>query len=130
MSEWININDKSPNVGERILITDGNIVKEGYVRPDGDGMSDRLISANSLIRKLLIIPEYDCDNFPITLTIREVKNLIRNEPTAYNLDKVITKIENFCNDQCYLYCTKCCALEGSHESILDIVKGGGTDDDK
>ena len=93
-------------------------------------MSDRLISANSLMIKLLVnsngdaIPEYDCDNFPITLTIREVKNLIRNEPTAYNLDEVINKIENFCNDQCYLCYTECCALEGSHESILDIVKGG------
>jgi hypothetical protein len=40
-------------------------------------VSDRLISANSLMGKLFVnskgemIPEHDCDNFPITLTIRE-----------------------------------------------------------
>lgn len=52
----------------------------------------RLIDAESLMRKLLInsngqaIHEVDCDNFPTNLTIKEVKDLIRNEPTAYDLD--------------------------------------------
>lgn len=59
----------------------------------------RLIDAVSLFRKLLInsngqaIPEVDCDNFWITLTIKEVKDLVRNEPTAYDLDTVIAELE-------------------------------------
>ena len=49
--------------------------------------SIRLIDANALMQKLTIncdgerIPEVDCDNFPRTINIREVKDLIRNCPT-------------------------------------------------
>jgi len=96
-------------------------------------MSDRLISANSLMIKLLVnsngdtIPEYYCDNFPITLTIRDVKNLIRNEPTAYDVDEKIKQLQKL-------------AGNGHHDTLFDhkwnlflrankvynIVKDGGT----
>ena len=48
----------------------------------------RLIDADALMRKLTISPcgtryrEYDCDNFPATLTLIEVKKMVRNEPTV------------------------------------------------
>ena len=59
----------------------------------------RLIDADKLMRKLLInsngqaIPEVDCDNFPINLTIKEVKDLVRNQPTAYDVDEKCTRLK-------------------------------------
>lgn len=50
-------------------------------------MSDDLISRRALMRKLSInskgqtIPEVDCDNFSTNLSIKEVKDLVRNQPT-------------------------------------------------
>ena len=96
-------------------------------------MSNDLISRSALMSKLLInskgqaIPEVDCDNFPITLTIRDVKNLIRNEPKAYDVDEKIKQLQKL-------------AGNGHHDTLFDhkwnlflrankvynIVKGGGT----
>ena len=91
----------------------------------------RLIDADALMEEIAkhsyIVRQKD-NSRDLGMTVYGIQQCVDEQPTAYNLDKVITKIENFCNDQCYLYCTKCCALEGSHESILDIVKGGGTND--
>lgn len=47
----------------------------------------RLIDADELKKQFTInangerISEYDCDNFPITVQIREVKQMIRMSPT-------------------------------------------------
>ena len=72
-------------------------------------MSDDLISRSALMRKLSInskgqtIPEVDCDNFPINLTIKEVKDLIRNQPTIDDVEIIRCKDcehrdENCCVD--------------------------------
>ena len=67
-------------------------------------MSDRLISANSIMRKLMftskgeMIPDHDCDNFPVTINLGQVKEMIRNEPTAhdeYDVEAVIDKMNNY-----------------------------------
>ena len=57
----------------------------------------RLIDADALMRKLTVSPcgtryrEYDCDNFPTTLTLAEVKKMVRNEPTVAKDNNVPTK---------------------------------------
>lgn len=49
-------------------------------------MSD-LINRSKLLRKFSVnsngdkIPEYDIDNFPVTLSVKDIKEIIRNEPT-------------------------------------------------
>lgn len=62
-------------------------------------MSD-LISRQKLLKELTInrdgkrIPEVDIDNFPVTLTISQAKELIKNAPTAYDVDEVLENLEN------------------------------------
>ena len=57
----------------------------------------RLIDADALMRKLTVSPcgtryrEYNCDNFPATLTLIEVKKMVRNEPTVAKDNNVPTK---------------------------------------
>ena len=57
----------------------------------------RPIDADALMRKLTVSPcgtryrEYDCDNFPTTLTLAEVKKMVRNEPTVAKDNNVPTK---------------------------------------
>ena len=38
------------------------------------------------------IPEYDIDNFPITLSIKDVKDIIRKAPTVFDKEKVIEEL--------------------------------------
>lgn len=62
-------------------------------------MSDNLISRKWLMKQFCVsedgrrIPEYDCDNFPITVSIKDVKDIIRKAPTAFNKEKVIEELE-------------------------------------
>lgn len=66
-------------------------------------MSNDLISRKALMKIFSQtvdgrrIPEYDCDGFPITLSISEIKKIIREAPTAYDVDAVISEI-NSCFD--------------------------------
>lgn len=102
-------------------------------------MSD-LISRKTLLKEITInskgekIPKFDCDNFPINVSIKEVKDLIRKQPTAYDLDKVVEKLEeeyakemifgfNNINDPFAKACSdnKACA----YAKAIEIVKGGG-----
>ena len=61
-------------------------------------MSD-LISRNELIKRFCInkdghrIPERDCDNFEVTVSVKDVKTIINEQPTAYNVDKVVEELE-------------------------------------
>ena len=61
-------------------------------------MSD-LISRSELLKRFCItkdghrIPERDCDNFEVTVSIREVKTIIKEQPTAYSVDKVVEELE-------------------------------------
>ena len=60
-------------------------------------MSD-LISRSELLKRFLVnkdghrIPERDCDNFEVTISIKDVKAIIKEQPTAYDIDKVIEEL--------------------------------------
>ena len=57
------------------------------------GMRDDLISRKALLKQFIVsdsgrrIPEYDIDNFPITLSVKDVKDIIRKAPTAFYKDR-------------------------------------------
>ena len=61
-------------------------------------MSD-LISRSELLKRFTFnsdgkrIPEYDVDNFPTTVSISTVKSMIREMPTAFDLDKIIAELQ-------------------------------------
>ena len=61
-------------------------------------MSD-LISRSELLKRFCInkdgykIPERDCDNFEVTVSIKDVKTIIKEQPTAYDVDKIIEELE-------------------------------------
>ena len=62
-------------------------------------MRDDLISRKALLKQFIIsdsgrrIPEYDIDNFPITLSIKDVKEIVRKAPTAFDKEKVIDELQ-------------------------------------
>lgn len=61
-------------------------------------MSNDLISKKALINALFVrngkmCPDTDIDNFPITINVKDVKKAIRNAPTAYDVDKVVERLE-------------------------------------
>ena len=61
-------------------------------------MSD-LISRSELLKRFLVnkdghrIPERDCDNLEVTVSIKDVKTIIKEQPTAYDIDKIIEEIK-------------------------------------
>ena len=61
-------------------------------------MSD-LISRDELLKRFLVnkngykIPERDCDNFEVTVSVKDIKTIIKEQPTAYNIDKVVERLE-------------------------------------
>lgn len=63
-------------------------------------MSDDLISKKWLMKQFVVsedgrrIPEYDCDNFPITISIKDVKDIIRKAPIAFDKEKMIEQIKS------------------------------------
>ena len=61
-------------------------------------MSD-LISRSELLKRFCInkdghrIPERDCDNFEVTVSVKDIKTIIKEQPTAYDIDKVVEELE-------------------------------------
>ena len=61
-------------------------------------MSD-LISRSELLKRFLVnkdghrIPERDCDNLEVTVSIKDVKTIIKEQPTAYDIDNVVEELE-------------------------------------
>ena len=61
-------------------------------------MSD-LISRSELLRRFCInkdghrIPERDCDNFEVTVSVKDIKTIIKEQPTAYDIDKVVGELK-------------------------------------
>lgn len=91
---------------------------------------ERLIDAYSLLMQFCVnkdgkrIPEVDCNNFPVTIPIKDVKDIICNQPTAYDVDKVVQELKTD-------YSVK---LYGSNNSgnylipvdrAVEIIKQGG-----
>ena len=62
-------------------------------------MSD-LISRSELLERFSVskdghrIPERDCDNFEVTVSIKDVKTIIKEQPTAYDIDNVVAELES------------------------------------
>ena len=110
-------------------------------------MSD-LISRIELLKRFCVtkdghrIPERDCDNFEVTVSIKDVKTIIKEQPTAYSVDKVVDELEELKNkDICdYLDCDVClyykkCGVETDQsnnlkwDKAIEIVKHGCVSDD-
>ena len=72
-------------------------------------MSD-LISRSELLKRFCInkdghrIPERDCDNFEVTISVKDVKTIIKEQPTAYDIDKVILELEKLADESYKAYC--------------------------
>ena len=100
-------------------------------------MSD-LISRIELLKRFCVtkdghrIPERDCDNFEVTVSIKDVKTIIKEQPTAYSVEKVVEKLEEIranktCNKE------KCDTKDICRICVVDdaieIVNQGGVSDD-
>ena len=72
-------------------------------------MSD-LISRSGLLKRFCInkdghrISERDCDNFEVTVSVKDVKTIIKEQPTAYDIDKVISELEKLADESYKAYC--------------------------
>lgn len=103
-------------------------------------MSDDLISRKWLMKQFCVseegrrIPEYDIDNFPVRINIKDVKNIIRKAPTAFDKEKVINEIKEYKEDaeewanksienadEFYTY-------TDAYNNCLEIVERAGSDD--
>ena len=58
-----------------------------------DQISGDLISRKALLKSGSRISEYDVDNFPITIPIKDVKEIIRKSPTVFDQGKVIEELK-------------------------------------
>jgi hypothetical protein len=99
----------------------------------------RLIDVNKLneclfIHKGKICPNRDIDNFPITMTVEDVKSAISKQPTAYDVDKVLEHLKEL--NKYNLNLADCMLDIQSHglnrhfvclEDAIEIVKAGGID---
>ena len=97
-------------------------------------MSDDLISRKALTKQFIVsdngrrIPEYDIDNFPITISVKDVKDIIRKAPTAFDEERVINQIKvlsagiilntNISDDYAEGYVR-------SAKDIIEIIEKGG-----
>ena len=98
-------------------------------------MSDDLISRKALLKQFIVsdsgrrIPEYDCDNFPITISIKDVKDIIRKAPTAFDKEKVIEEIRSgvmAANDEYIETCDEYYhGMQEAHKNDWKIVEKGG-----
>ena len=70
----------------------------------------------------------DCDNFEVTVSVKDVKTFIQEQPTAYDIDKVVEKLYEkrteilLSNDyECEIinYCID------NFDKAIEIVKQGG-----
>ena len=94
-------------------------------------MSD-LISRSELLKRFLVnkdghrIPERDCDNLEVTVSIKDVKTIIKEQPTAYDIDKVVEELElhsfELGTDSLPVHYVRL-------NDAIEIVKQGGVSDD-
>ena len=94
----------------------------------------RLIDADKL--KEVIEKEKDDNDYTCRLCMESTKEIIDEQPTAFDVDKVIEQIEDIrANFDCKLckyndgentICSEDCS-DALIDILLDIVKGGGVD---
>lgn len=91
-------------------------------------MSD-LISRSELLKRFLVdkdghrIPERDCDNFEVTVSIKDVKTIIKEQPTAYDIDKVVEEFRKASWEETDI------STVIYIDDAIEIVKQGGVADD-
>ena len=94
-------------------------------------MSD-LISRSELLKRFCInkdghrIPERDCDNFEVTVSVKDIKTIIKEQPTAYDVDKVVEELELHSFE---LGTDTIPAHYVRLNEAIEIVKQGGVSDD-
>lgn len=107
-------------------------------------MSGDLISRKASLKQFTVsddgrrIPEYDIDNFPITVSIKDVKDIIRKAPVAFDREKVIKALqlekenaeanyrrESNKDDYDESYADYWLGKVAAYEVAIDIVKKGG-----
>lgn len=76
----------------------------------------RLIDADKL--KEAIEEEKDDNDYMCCLCLESIKEIIDEQPTAFDVDKVVEKLENYLFEK---YCIE------SDAKIDEIVKGGGAE---
>ena len=83
-----------------------------------------LISRNELLKRFCInkdghrIPERDCDNFEVTVSVKDIKTIIKEQPTAYNVDKVVNELKQAIQNGTI-------KIESGNSKLFEIVKQGG-----
>ena len=100
-------------------------------------MSD-LISRSELLKRFLVnkdghrIPERDCDNLEVTVSIKDVKTIIKEQPTAYDIDKVVEELEELADKSYKAYCIDFYsgdrAKYDAYTNAIKIVKQDGVSD--
>lgn len=93
----------------------------------------RLIDVDELLKTFTVnsdgrrIPEKDCDNFDITISLKEIKRIIREQPTAYDVDKVVEQLKNVSYER-----FGNAGMGGENvvnlDDAIEIVKAGGEND--
>ena len=99
-------------------------------------MSDDLISRKELLKKFIVsdngrrIPEYDIDNFPVEIPIKDVKDIIRQLPASFDKEKVIEELKANMNSfagisgQAVTFMFSNGYYNGTKDAIEIVEKGG------
>ena len=102
-----------------------------------------LISRNELLKRFCInkdghrIPERDCDNFEVTVSVKDIKTIIKEQPTAYSVDKVVgelkkhkdtTDLTTVDEEMVVGFTIYQGAFNDAIDKAIEIVKQGGVSD--
>ena len=92
----------------------------------------RLIDADELLRTFTVnsdgrrIPEKDCDNFDLTISLKEIKQIIKERTTAYDVDKVVEQLKEE-KHTVFLQDDELKIRIEALDDVIEIVKAGGID---
>ena len=82
----------------------------------------RLIDADTLIKNLSYL--YTKNHIPIDMRAKEILTTIMEQPTAYDVDKVIEELKDAKHDVC-LYDDDLEYYQRGIDKAIEIVKAGG-----
>ena len=92
-------------------------------------MSD-LISRGELLKRFLVnkdghrIPERDCDNIEVTVSIKDVKTIIKEQPTACDTDKIVERLKEASYER-FSNTGMGGELVVNLDDAIEIINGGG-----
>ena len=88
----------------------------------------RLVDADKLIEHLKKIYD-DCD-IEDMLEFARVSNFINNQPTAFDVDKVLKQLQSYKDDIRQWNDTYTSGQISAYEKAIAVVKAGGRDEEK